>query len=285
MSREKKEVQQVAKEEKKGPASLLPDDFAEGGGVPWNRNQTVIKARTLVFNYKSQGGVPWDTEADKSDPSAPGLELTFRDDEGTEYNPQFYSAGDLKKLVPSKDGKTPADVGEFLIKNPNFEGTGQITTGTNLAKLITAAIDAGMPKTALKSGNIAEAFQGTHGYWEGRSVEPVSGGKPKTTAFPGGGEFAMPGDKKGKKAADEDDEEDTAAAIKKAIKIVKSELKDKESISRADLQEVISTDYDDDEHAALMAKVIFKGDFKKALKKAGYALDGEDIQKAEEEED
>lgn len=267
-----------------GPVSAKPEDFGEGGAVPWDRELRVKQARTIMGQYKAGGlvAVPWNTPSVEGAPVAPGLELTFVGTDGMEYNPQFYSAGKAGVLVPSMDGEKPSDEGEYLIGHPEFDGEAKLNKSCNLATLVVETINAGFPANRIQA-NYREIFEDLFGFWMAKKVTPVSGGKEKSISVPQ--EIKeLPGEGKAKTKAkvEEADEEATERALKKLVKIVKSELEDKEALSRADLSQTVMSDYDDDEDSKLMAKLIFEKEFKKALGKKDFVLEGETIKKEEE---
>ncbi len=266
-----------------GPVSAKPEDFGEGGGVPWDRDLRIKRARTIVGQYKAGGlvAVPWNTPSVEGAPVAPGLELTFVGVDGVEYNPQFYSAGKAGTLVPSMDGEKPSDEGEYLIAHPEFDGEAKLNKSCNLALLVVETINAGFPANRIQA-NYKEIFEDLFGFWVAKKVTPVSGGKEKSISVPQTVELAE--DRPKTKVKDEEaDEEATERTLKKLVKVVKSELEDKKSISRADLSTTVMSDYDDDEDAKLMAKLVYDKSFKKALGKKGFELEGETIKKEEED--
>lgn len=268
-----------------GPVSAKPEDFGEGGGVPWDRDLRVKKVRTIMGQYKAGGlvAVPWKTPSVEGAPVAPGLELTFVGADGADYNPQFYSAGKVGVLVPSMDGENPTDEGEYLIAHPDYHDEVKLNKGCNLAILIVETINAGFPANRIQA-NYREIFEGLSGFWVAKKVTAVSGAKEKSISVPQSVKLAEDEPKaKVKVETGEADEETTERALKKLVKIVKAELSDKKELSRADLSATVQADYDDDEDALLMAKLVFEKGFKKALGKKGFELEGETIKKEEEE--
>lgn len=109
-------------------ASLLPQDFAVGGGVP-DGEYTMKEVSTSLFDY---GG--------KSD-TVPALKVVFVDADKTEYE-QHYSAGKIQFLTPSDDGK------HFV--HPTG-GDAKISKTSNCAQFIDSLIKAGFPTAGLSN--------------------------------------------------------------------------------------------------------------------------------------
>jgi len=276
------------------PASLLPDDFSEGGeGVPWNKNLR-CKARVIVGQYVTGTGlvaVPWNTPAQEGKPCAVGLELTHTDDEGHEYNPQFYSGGRNVRGVPSEDGKNPSDEGRYIIAPPDVEQDFTIHKGTMLAKLLEETLNAGYDKKAIEEagGDLVAVFDDLYAFWVGTKPPSFEGQTKRregaTMSVPSQ-VIEMPGGGKGKKAKKaaktvEVDEEELEEATKKVLKVVKAMLKNEDEISRADLVAQLNEQYEDDDQLELMAGLVYEKPFKKALGGKGYELDGETIKEEE----
>ena len=290
-----------------GPASLMPDDFAEGGaGMPTNKNSRVSNVRTAVAQYqkgKTIEFVPWNTPVPpKGSPTAVAVGLAFdlTDDEGEEYKDRFYSGGSPERGCPSEDGENPSDEGRYIITNPNAAQEYQITKGTNLAELINESINAGFEKSYIKEckGDLSMMFDGLHAHWMGHKPK----GRDETISknpvlvpdqvleMPGEGKSGKSGKGKGK-AVDTDDlsEKDEKKALKQMVELVDAwmgEASKKEKAKgwpRADFVAQLKDEYGDDDLLDAMAALAFQASFKKALKKADYALDGENIVVAEED--
>lgn len=279
-----------------GPASLLPEDFGEGAGVPMNKNNRVQSAQTAVVRYvKGSGGgiekVPWTTPTSKENPVAVGLLMELIDDEGNVYNSQFYSAGSPERGVPSENGDDPSDEGRFIIGNPNVEGDFAINKGTNLAMLISESLNAGYDKKFIKgldAGDLTGMFTDLYAHWVAKKPEGREGltgaGKgicvpDQVIEMPGGGKSG--GKAKAKTGKAEVSDEDEAAALKKMVKVAKAMLKEKEEVSRADFVAQLNEQYEDDDQLELMAELAYKKSFKKALTEKDIELDGETLTKEE----
>lgn len=111
-------------EARKG-VSLNPDDFVAGGLID-DVTATWKTARFAMFDYggKSTGG------------PAPCLKLELVGDDGTEYDPQYYSVGNAKDWEPSPDGKTLIPVGNATA----------LRQSTNASILFQSLVNAQFPK-------------------------------------------------------------------------------------------------------------------------------------------
>ena len=277
-----------------GPASLLPEDFGEGAGVPMNKNNRVQSAQTAAVRYvKGSGGgiekVPWTTPTTKENPVAVGLLMELVDDEGNVYGSQFYSAGSPERGVPSENGEDPSDEGRFIIGNPNVEGDFTINKGTNLAVLINESLNAGYDKKFIKgldAGDLTGMFTDLYAHWSAKKPEGREGlagaGKgvcvpDQVIEMPGGGKSGSKAKAKAGKGKVEASEEDTAEALKKMVKVAKAMLKEDDEVDRADFVAQINEQYEDDDQLELMAELAYKKEFKKALAAKDIEIDGETI--------
>jgi len=273
-------------------AGLLPDEFGEGGkSMPWGKNLR-CKARVIVGQFVTGTGVvavPWNTLQEDGKPCAVGLELVHTDDEGKEYNPQFYSAGRNTRGVPSEDGKKPSDEGRYIITNPETETDFQIHKGTIIAKLLEETINAGYDKKVIKdaAGDLVAVFDGLYAHWTGTKPPTFEGQAPrKASSVMSVPDLIidMPGGKKGKKAAKKTEEvsdDDQEEALGKMVKVAKAMLKEEDEVSRADFVAQLNEQYEDDDQLELMAELAYDKAFKKALAKKDMEIDGETIKKEE----
>ncbi len=164
-------------------ASLLPENFIQGG-LPSKFEATIRRARFAPWNYMG-----------KRDNYSLAVLIDFEPDEDSGLKPftQFYSAGDLHRLVPTLDGKTPAGATleeyKILAEGPdeplsddefeNFLGyealpikpdqkdqtknEKQITHNTNIAFFIAKALDAKFPVN--KVDNDIRFLEGCRGHF------------------------------------------------------------------------------------------------------------------------
>lgn len=107
--------------------SINPDTFTQGGLV--DDVDAVVKSfRAVEWNYQG-----------KSD-AVLAFHLNFVTKDGDEYD-QYYSAGDLKRMVPSDDGKHIVFVA----------GSGTVIEQSNAGQFMASLVNAGFPKTKLGS--------------------------------------------------------------------------------------------------------------------------------------
>lgn len=164
-------------------ASLLPENFIQGG-LPSDFDATIRRARFAPWNYMG-----------KRDNYSLAVLIDFEPDEDSGVKPftQFYSAGDLHRLVPTLDGKTPAGATleeyKILAEGPdeplsddefeNFLGyealpikpdtkdqtknEKQITHNTNIAFFMAKAIDAKFPRDRID--NDIRFLEGARGHF------------------------------------------------------------------------------------------------------------------------
>jgi len=108
--------------------SLKPSEMAHGGGLVDDVDVTIKESKFVAWDYQG-----------KQDPVL-ALGITFTDDDGTEYD-AYFSAGNLKDFVPSKDGKQILPVGTKTALND----------GSNFAFFLTSAINAGFPEDQIEN--------------------------------------------------------------------------------------------------------------------------------------
>jgi hypothetical protein len=131
--------------------SLRPSDLQHSTGLIDDADLTVKEAKFLLYDYN--GTVQNATLA---------LGLILVDDEGKEYE-QYFSAGDPKHFVPSKDGKRAIQVGQKTGLNDN----------SNFAMFIMALVNAGFPEDQLSDD--VSAFEGLYAHWN-RQAQPERSG-------------------------------------------------------------------------------------------------------------
>jgi hypothetical protein len=131
--------------------SLRPSDLQHSTGLIDDADLTVKEARFLLYDYN--GTIQNATLA---------LGLILVDDEGKEYE-QYFSAGDPKHFVPSKDGKRAIQVGQKTGLNDN----------SNFAMFIMALVNAGFPEDQLSDD--VSAFEGLYAHWN-RQAQPERSG-------------------------------------------------------------------------------------------------------------
>lgn len=121
--------------------SLNPSDFVQGGffASEGPTRATITEARFMVFDYGGGGK------------KVPSLMLGLEDEDGGTHVENF-SAGDLEKLVPSKDGKSlePARGSKATTLNKNCKA----------ALLLSSMTENGLPPEVLAGGDIS-ALEGT----------------------------------------------------------------------------------------------------------------------------
>jgi len=116
------------------PISVAPSDAVSGGGAPDNVDTTIMEMTATTWDYNGS-----------QEPSA-FLLVKLKDDDGTEHE-QYYSAGDLSKIVPSDDGACfyPAE---------GSSATG-LNNSCNAYLFLGALVDQGFPEDKLRD----EGFQ------------------------------------------------------------------------------------------------------------------------------
>jgi hypothetical protein len=116
------------------PISVAPSDAVSGGGAPDNVDTTIMEMTATTWDYNGS-----------QEPSA-FLLVKLKDDDGTEHE-QYYSAGDLSKIVPSDDGACfyPAE---------GSSATG-LNNNCNAYLFLGALVDQGFPEDKLRD----EGFQ------------------------------------------------------------------------------------------------------------------------------
>lgn len=117
-----------------GPAgvSLRPSDAQQGGLVD-----------DIDVDIKEAKFIEWDYNGNIASPVL-GMELTLIDAEGKDYQ-QVFSAGDLKRLQPSEDGKRAIAVG----------GATGLNANSNAVAFLASLIDAGFPEEKFAEGDIS----------------------------------------------------------------------------------------------------------------------------------
>jgi hypothetical protein len=116
------------------PISVAPSDAVSGGGAPDNVDTTIMEMTATTWDYNGS-----------QEPSA-FLLVKLKDDDETEHE-QYYSAGDLSKIVPSDDGACfyPAEGSSVTGLNNNC----------NAYLFLGALVDQGFPEDKLRD----EGFQ------------------------------------------------------------------------------------------------------------------------------
>jgi len=122
-------------------ASFDPETFAEGGGVPSQKNLKITKVTCDYYDYNGKA------------PKTFAAGLTLVEDDGTEYN-QWYSIGNPTAWMPSEDKKRAI---------PVVAGT-LVSKSCNLSILITAVVNAGFPRELL--GPDLSVLEGLYAYWD-----------------------------------------------------------------------------------------------------------------------
>lgn len=116
------------------PISVAPSDAVSGGGAPDNVDTTILEMTATTWDYDG-----------RYEPSS-FLLVKLKDDDGTEHE-QYYSAGDLSKIVPADDGSCfyPAE---------GSSATG-LNNSCNAYLFLGALVDQGFPEDKLRD----EGFQ------------------------------------------------------------------------------------------------------------------------------
>lgn len=109
-------------------ALIRPDAMVTGGLVD-DIDVTLDSVRFVLYDYdgKVQDGVL-------------ALHVKMKDDDGTEYD-QYYSAGDPKFFVPSKDGKMAMPVGSRTA----------LSSSSNAAQFLISLVNAGFPQEQMEA--------------------------------------------------------------------------------------------------------------------------------------
>jgi hypothetical protein len=268
--------------------SMDPDDAVMGGGAPLMKNLEILDSKFAVNNYNGAMG----RDGQPIKPTA-AIMLLFKDDEGTEYLPQYYSCGNLDRVVPSEDGKNLRSVvGEVGIRK-----------GTTAYYLLEGFKNCQFPAEQLKAGDIT-VLKGTYAWFDGftppklnipgQTSEPRAIPVPtKIHRFPweakveGGAPPAPP------IAATTSASPSAPAAPPvvtpqaddlsvKGLKVIALAMDGNASIQRSDLGTAVfhpSIEGTTDEKSGLATYVFGEG-FKSILTSNGYVLDGETITKA-----
>lgn len=129
--------QSMATEVQKG-ISLNPDDFIQGG-LTDDVDAVINSLRFVKYDYQGKAE------------ECLALRLDFTQADGTKGD-QHYSAGDLKRLIPSEDGKRALPVG----------GSGNLVISSNAGQFIMSIINNGFPKTNLSDDISVFENMGVH---------------------------------------------------------------------------------------------------------------------------
>lgn len=114
-------------------ASLIPDDFSEGGGLP--AVGTLCKMEPAFVNFEFTAGKP-----------VPALMVSLTDvNSGEDYGQQYYTVGSPENWEVSADGKSLIPIGGKVIAK-----------SSDVAQFIMAAINAGYPQDRLAAGDITK---------------------------------------------------------------------------------------------------------------------------------
>lgn len=117
------------------PASLSPDDMAEGGGLP-SGNQLVQKSRFGLFTYPN------------GQTRSFGLLWTLVDEDNV-ANVQFYSGGKESEWSPSAESSPGAgDEGRYAIP---MAGEQALSKSSNVGFLMSELVSAGFPKDRISA--------------------------------------------------------------------------------------------------------------------------------------
>jgi hypothetical protein len=116
------------------PISVAPSDAVSGSGAPDNVDTTIVEMTAATWDYNGS-----------QEPSA-FLLVKLKDDDGTEHD-QYYSAGDLSKIVPSDDGA-------YFYPAEGSSATG-LNNNCNAYLFLGALVDQGFPEDKLRD----EGFQ------------------------------------------------------------------------------------------------------------------------------
>lgn len=139
-------------------ASLRPEDFMEGGGLPSDFRGVVKSSRFR------KAGPGYDLPYTPGKPTLV-LETIIIPADDSEYAGQeivdYKSAGSLDLFVPSEDGKTETDVGRFA--KPVDKDKKKMSRNSNFAHFMTVVRDAGFPDDKLSVD--VSCFDGMDAYW------------------------------------------------------------------------------------------------------------------------
>jgi hypothetical protein len=107
--------------------SLKPSDAIHGGGMVPEGRYKILEAKFTLWDYNG------------TQPNAvPALGVEYKGTDDSTYT-QYYSAGDIKNLTPSEDGKRLRKVGS----------SGGLNDGTNLFQFLHALVNANFPEDKL----------------------------------------------------------------------------------------------------------------------------------------
>ena len=259
--------------------SIRPSQFVEGGAVPVDRNLLWEKCRFAAYDYKNKAG----------EIVATGLALVinYKDDDGGEYE-QAYSAGDLKRFLPTKSGGGvyPAHMTEEAFNKLSEEEQSQyrLSKSSNYYILMNALVNAGCPENKL--GDDVSVLDGlrTHNIGipepkrSGLVREHVEGARERVISVPDS-IIQLPWEGKGKAApakkvaaAAPAKEEDAGDAEADALAMVTGMLAEADKVTR---QQVATKAIRAKNQP--VAKLVFSPKFAEVLLGAGFTLEGEDI--------
>ena len=266
--------------------SIRPSDFVEGGAVPVDKNLTWKECRFNVFEYKKKSGEVVATTI--------AARVNYVDEDGGEYEQQ-YSAADPARFTPSEDGKTLIPLGS----------ASALSKSSNFFVLMTNLINAGFPENKL-TGDVSVL--------DGLQTHNIGLPEPKRSGLkreaPAEGETArervlsvpdliikLPWEKKGATtakpaakpaakvspvAAPAEDEEAGDAVTDLAIGLVSQSIeKEGGATTRQKVATLVFKNLSKDPNKDAVARLIFAPAFQAALLGNGYAIDGENITKAE----
>jgi hypothetical protein len=143
--------------------SFSPDEFDSGTGLPDDVDATIESVDCVTWAYGGKGQ------------PIPALKVIFKPD-GADAFDQFYSAGNLDRLVPADDGSTFYRVGKT---------SGKMSNSTNAAMFIISMVEQGFPKDKIAA---IRGIVGTYGHFArvpqperpGLMREKKEGDRPKT---------------------------------------------------------------------------------------------------------
>ncbi len=262
--------------------SIRPSDFVEGGAVPVDKNLTWKECRFNLFDYKRKTGEVVATTV--------AARINYVDEDGNEYEQQ-YSAADPARFTPSEDGKTlvPLGTAAALSKSSNF------------FVLMTNLINAGFPENKL-TGDVSVL--------DGLQTHNIGIPEPKRSGLkreaPAEGEqvrervlsvpdliIKLPWEKKASgavkpaakpatKTAVVTEEEASDDVNDIALGLVAKAIEAGEGkTTRQKVATLVFKDLAKDPNKDAVARLIFAPAFQATLLGNGYALDGENITKAE----
>ena len=268
---------------------LRPSEFVEGGGPPVDMNLLWKECRFDILEYTKRDGSKT-TRPDGSPVQTPAARITYQDDNGKEHV-QHYSAGDIEKFVPSKDGKQLVAVGSAT----------SLVKGSNLFILMTALESAGFPMNRV-SGDIT-VLDGLYTHNIGQE-EPKRQGlvrpqgedaRPRSISVPDH-ILRLPWEGKSKPGArpvarpaaraaaapevEEAGDNDDVTPVQKVIELVVKMLESADSVTRQQVATRVFRDFAKDPDRDDIVAAVFQAPFKDALPDAGLALEGENISKS-----